>query len=66
MVREYPLPAPYTSCESGCPENAFFVLDSEPEFVDSVIRPLRDAPHGVLLPRGHGAPRAAGGPVHAG
>jgi signal transduction histidine kinase len=42
MVREFPLPAPYTSCESGCPENAFFVLDSEPEFIASVIRPLRD------------------------
>jgi signal transduction histidine kinase len=42
MIREFPLPAPYTSCESGCPENAFFVLDSEPGFVDSTIRPLRD------------------------
>jgi signal transduction histidine kinase len=42
VVREYPLPAPYTSCVSGCPENAFFVLDSEPEFVADVIRPLRD------------------------
>jgi len=42
VVREYPLPAPYTSCTSGCPENAFFVLDSEPEFVADVIRPLRD------------------------
>ncbi len=43
VVREYPLPAPYTSCVSDCPENAFFVLNAEPEFVDSVIRPLRDA-----------------------
>ena len=40
---DYPVPVPYTSCDSGCPENAFFVLDSEPEFVDSVMRPLRDA-----------------------
>jgi signal transduction histidine kinase len=38
----YPLPAPYTSCEDGCPANAFFVLDSEPGFVDSVVRPLRE------------------------
>jgi signal transduction histidine kinase len=38
----YPVPAPYTSCEDACPANAFFVLDSEPGFVDSVLRPLRD------------------------
>jgi len=43
LVQDYPLPAPYTSCESGCPENAFVVLESEPEFIGSVIRPLRDA-----------------------
>jgi signal transduction histidine kinase len=42
IVRDYPLPAPYTSCESSCPENAFFVLDSEPAFVESVVRPVRD------------------------
>ena len=23
-------PAPYTSCDSGCPDNAFFVLGSDP------------------------------------
>ena len=38
----YPLPAPYTSCQDGCPANAFFVLDSEPGFVDSLVRPLRE------------------------
>jgi signal transduction histidine kinase len=38
----YPLPAPYTSCHADCPANAFFVLDSEPAFLDSVVRPLRE------------------------
>jgi signal transduction histidine kinase len=40
--QDFPLPAPYTSCASDCPPNAFFVLDSEPGFVDSIVRPLRE------------------------
>ena len=42
FAETYPLPAPYTSCQAGCPANAFFVLDSEPGVVDSVLRPLRE------------------------
>jgi signal transduction histidine kinase len=42
IADNYPLPAPYTSCTESCPANAFFVLSSEPGFVDSVVRPLRD------------------------
>jgi len=42
IADSYPLPAPYTSCTESCPANAFFVLSSEPGFVDSVVRPLRD------------------------
>ncbi len=38
----YPVPSPYTGCEGACPNNAFFVLGSEPAFVDSVLRPLRE------------------------
>ena len=38
----YPLPTAYTSCQAGCPSNAFFLLDSEPGFVDSLVRPLRE------------------------
>ena len=38
----YPLPTAYTSCHAACPANAFFVLDSEPGFVDSVVRLLRE------------------------
>jgi signal transduction histidine kinase len=45
----YPLPAPYTSCEAGCPANAFFVLDSQPGVVDSLIRPLREVLTVVLF-----------------
>src|SRR4051812_31531228 len=37
----FPVPNPYTTCDSGCPSNAFF-LGSEPQFVDSVLRPLRE------------------------
>ena len=39
----YPVPAPWTSCTSSCPDNAFFALANEPSFVDSVMIPLRDA-----------------------
>jgi signal transduction histidine kinase len=45
----YPVPAPYTSCEDACPGNAFFVLNSEPGFVDSVLRPLRELVTVVLF-----------------
>ena len=38
----FPAPAPYSSCHGGCPENAFFLLGTEPAFVDSVLRPVRE------------------------
>jgi signal transduction histidine kinase len=38
----YPVPAPWTSCTSGCPDNAFFLLANEPGVVDSVLVPLRE------------------------
>jgi signal transduction histidine kinase len=43
ISESYPVPAPYTSCDAACPENAFFMLDSEPALVDAVVRPLREA-----------------------
>jgi signal transduction histidine kinase len=43
LADSYPLPAPYTSCETGCPANAFFVLGSEPGVMDAVVKPLREA-----------------------
>jgi signal transduction histidine kinase len=49
LDRDFPVPSPYTSCDTGCPENAFFVLGSEPGVIDAVIRPLRDALAALLF-----------------
>ena len=38
----FPVPSPYTSCDAGCPQNAFLVPGSEPGFVDSFLLPLRE------------------------
>ena len=38
----FPVPNPYTSCDGGCPGNAFSMLDSEPAFLDAVVVPLRE------------------------
>jgi len=38
----YPVPSPYTGCDANCPGNAFSVVGSEPAFVDSLVRPLRE------------------------
>ena len=42
LADSFPVPAPYTSCDSGCPDNAFFVLESEPAIVDALVLPLRE------------------------
>jgi signal transduction histidine kinase len=42
LAESYPVPSPWASCGVDCPANAFFVLDEEPGFVDSVFRPLRE------------------------
>jgi len=49
LDRDFPVPSPYTSCDTGCPQNAFFVLGSEPGVIDSVIRPLRDSLAALLF-----------------
>jgi hypothetical protein len=38
----FPVPSPYTSCDAGCPGNAF-LIGSEPGFVDDAVVPLREA-----------------------
>jgi signal transduction histidine kinase len=38
----YPTPSQWQSCVSGCPDNAFQVIASEPAFVESWLRPLRE------------------------
>ncbi len=42
LIESYPSPSPFSSCESGCPDNAFMVLGSEPAWVDAGLRPLRE------------------------
>ena len=56
ISQDFPAPAPYSSCDGGCPDNAFFLLGTEPAFVDSVLRPVRDAADRAAVRRGHGAP----------
>ena len=40
IAETFPVPSPYTSCIDDCPPNALFALDSEPAFVQSIMRPL--------------------------
>ncbi len=42
FTAQYPLPAPFTACQVGCPQN-FFLAGSEPAFLVDVIKPIRDA-----------------------
>jgi signal transduction histidine kinase len=42
LVEAYPLPAPPTSCHTGCPHNAFMIVSAEPAFVEDIVRPLRE------------------------
>ena len=43
FVEAYPLDTPWASCTTDCPPNAFFVLDTQPAFIDDVVTPLREA-----------------------
>jgi signal transduction histidine kinase len=42
LVDQYPLPTPFTSCTTACPANSFFA-GSEPGFIATVVKPLREA-----------------------
>jgi signal transduction histidine kinase len=42
LTAQFPLPAPFTTCTTGCPQN-FFLSGSEPSFLIDVIRPIRDS-----------------------
>jgi signal transduction histidine kinase len=44
VAETFEVPSPYTSCLRDCPANAFFLLSSEPAFVDGFLRPA-----GVVL-----------------
>ena len=42
LVERYPVPVPWATCESSCPDNAFMVSGSEPALIEDVVRPLRE------------------------
>jgi len=42
LVDSYPVPTQWADCSGGCPGNAFMVVESQPAFVDDVVRPLRE------------------------
>ena len=42
LVDSYPLPTPWVDCGDGCPGNAFMVVDTQPAFIDDLVRPLRE------------------------
>ena len=46
---EFPGPFPWASCTTGCPDNAFAVVDTQPAVLDDVIRPVREAAVVVLM-----------------
>lgn len=33
LAEAYPVPTPWTSCVTNCPDNAFFLLDEQPAFI---------------------------------
>ena len=41
IEESFPAPTYWASCGVNCPANAFFVLSSEPHFVETWIRPVR-------------------------
>ena len=40
VAESFAVPSPYASCFDDCPPNALFALDSQPAFVQSVMRPV--------------------------
>jgi signal transduction histidine kinase len=49
FTEQYPVPSPWSSCDKACPGNAFMVSHSQPAFVDSVLRPLREVVTSLLF-----------------
>ena len=40
LAEDFTVPSPVTSCVDHCPGNAFLLVDSEPAFVEGIMRPL--------------------------
>jgi signal transduction histidine kinase len=49
FVEAYPANAPWGTCGSDCPPNAFLVLDSEPALMADFVQPLRELLAVLLL-----------------
>jgi PAS domain S-box-containing protein len=49
LVNDFVLPSPWTGCQSGCPPNAFMATASEPDWIGSVVNPVRDFALVLLL-----------------
>jgi signal transduction histidine kinase len=41
LVESYPTPAPWVSCSSDCPRNAFMAVAHEPRVVDQLVSPAQ-------------------------
>src|SRR4051812_22421904 len=42
LLSEFPLPSPYSTCQTDCPSNALLLGHGTESFVDDVVRPLRE------------------------
>jgi signal transduction histidine kinase len=49
IAANFPTPAQWTACVSGCPQNAFMLLRAEPAFLDTIVIPVRELLRVVLL-----------------
>lgn len=49
LVERYPAPAPWSTCDQGCPHNAFMALDHQPGFVDGVLAPAREVLTAIMF-----------------
>jgi signal transduction histidine kinase len=49
FVAGFPAGTPWAGCTADCPQNAFFVLDAQPAFVEQVLIPFRELLSVVLL-----------------
>jgi signal transduction histidine kinase len=49
LVDTYPTPSPWSSCNSGCPGNAFMLVGSQPSFVSDLIVPFREIATVILF-----------------
>jgi signal transduction histidine kinase len=49
LVESFPSPSAYGGCDADCPGNAFMLIGSEPAWVDSLLRPLRELLSALLF-----------------